>query len=256
MNAVLILFDQMYNKFKRNIIKFFDDRSIEYDKKFVEPIFWKIFNEKYFLIWISNLTNKKLVLDLGCGTGRVIPILLSKNIKIVGVDISKKMLNIAKSKTRKSNVKFILADLEQLPFKNNISDAVVCYGVLQYLQNPFKAIKEISRILKQSGLYFGLETHRSPIRTIYKKLFFLQEWADTEYHNAFSQRQLFVWFDIANMKCSIRETTFLPPKFFDLCFRLNKKLCLFLFKITEDLLSHIPPINEIAGGLVINGVKR
>ncbi|MFQ6057174.1 MAG: hypothetical protein ACE5J3_14480, partial [Methanosarcinales archaeon] len=80
MNAVLILFDQMYNKFKRNIIKFFDDRSIEYDKKFVEPIFWKIFNEKYFLIWISNLTNKKLVLDLGCGTGRVIPILLSKNI--------------------------------------------------------------------------------------------------------------------------------------------------------------------------------
>lgn len=48
----------------------------------------------------------------------------------------------------------IIADIQNLPLKNNCIEAVICRDVLEHVPEPFKAIEEIHRILNKGGLLF------------------------------------------------------------------------------------------------------
>lgn len=95
------------------------------------------------------------VLDLACGTGFV-TLEIAKKLKnsgeVYAVDISKKMLDIAKKKNKYKNIKFIegdiLEEIKKLP--SNYFDSVVCAWALAYT-NPKKLLKEIKRVLKDKG---------------------------------------------------------------------------------------------------------
>ncbi len=91
------------------------------------------------------------VLEIGCGTGRFINSFRRSfvNKKIYGIDISLNMLKTAKNK----NINNILCSTgENLPFKNNIFDAVVgCYYSFRWLDRK-RAYKEINLVLKKDGL--------------------------------------------------------------------------------------------------------
>lgn len=69
---------------------------------------------------VKKITQKikgKKVLDIGCGIGTHSKIFAMKGAKVYGIDISEEMIKIAKS--RSPNCDFRVADMKELPFKNN-----------------------------------------------------------------------------------------------------------------------------------------
>lgn len=48
----------------------------------------------------------------------------------------------------------IIGDIQNLPFKDNSQDAIICIAVLEHVENPFKACEEIHRVLKPGGYCF------------------------------------------------------------------------------------------------------
>ena len=91
-----------------------------------------------------------LVLDAGCGSGEMSAKLLERGFDVRGIDIAEPMIHLAS--TRFGTDRFQVADLESIPFPDGTFDAVVCLGVIEYLQSDDAALCEIRRVLKPSGV--------------------------------------------------------------------------------------------------------
>jgi ubiquinone/menaquinone biosynthesis C-methylase UbiE len=93
------------------------------------------------------------ILDIGCAAGGEIPLLQSQGFRVIGTDISPKMLSYAHHRFAGANdVQFCRADIERLPFVSQSMDHVVCLGVLEYLPDYSAALDEINRVLCPGGL--------------------------------------------------------------------------------------------------------
>jgi ubiquinone/menaquinone biosynthesis C-methylase UbiE len=98
------------------------------------------------------IKNNQTIVDIGCGTGNYLEHLKGLDIKKIGIDGSKVMLDQARKKLLSAETELILADLnKQIPLKNEIADVVICINVLYTLQNPKNLLAEIYRILKYGG---------------------------------------------------------------------------------------------------------
>lgn len=103
------------------------------------------------------------ILDLGSGTSFIAKnlLLLQKNLTISEVDFAEKMLNHWQD--RPKNVTPILADIENLPFKNNqIFDIIFSSFALQWLDNFEQLFAKLNLLLKENGLIiFCLPTEQT-----------------------------------------------------------------------------------------------
>ena len=100
------------------------------------------------------IPDEYVVIDLGTGTGFLLPYLSEIATKVVGIDNSREMLKIAKNnlKTLKiKNVRLKYGCIEKLPVENNFYNAAFANMVLHHSAKPILAIKEIHRILKKNG---------------------------------------------------------------------------------------------------------
>lgn len=96
------------------------------------------------------------VLDVGCGTGVLIPYLLESigpTGRVVGLDYSKNMLRIAREKFPKQtypNVDFVLADV--MAFEtDDLFDIVICYSSFPHFPDKESSIKKMAELLKPRG---------------------------------------------------------------------------------------------------------
>ena len=85
------------------------------------------------------------ILDSGCGPGFVIIELAKKfaECDFVGLDLSKPLLEIAENKNQKEKlterVKFLEADVQDIPFPDNYFDFVININMLHLVEDPVKA---------------------------------------------------------------------------------------------------------------------
>ncbi len=94
------------------------------------------------------------VLDVACGTGAFerLVLLEQPTQQIIGVDLSEKMLEIAREKCRDyPNVSFQQASVTGLPFDDRSFDVVVSASALHYFDDPIVALTEMKRVLKLEG---------------------------------------------------------------------------------------------------------
>lgn len=102
------------------------------------------------------------VLDIGCGTGNFIEMLLnntkdfnSKTIKVVGVDNSKEMLKIARLKSNNDRrVNFIEGDIDKIieTFRPSSYQVIIMSNVLYTIENPSKIFFQIANTLCDGGI--------------------------------------------------------------------------------------------------------
>jgi len=97
------------------------------------------------------------VVDLGSGAGNdafVARAITGEKGKVIGVDMTQKMIDKAKANTEKlnyANVEFRLGDIENLPLASKVADVVVSNCVLNLVPDKSKAFEETFRILKPGG---------------------------------------------------------------------------------------------------------
>jgi SAM-dependent methyltransferase len=98
-----------------------------------------------------------LVLDVATGTGRLPLALLEQPTfqgRIVGVDLSRKMLAIAAEKLRsyRNRVSLLHHPAEHLPFPDDTFDLVTCIEALEFMEHPRAVLREQVRVLRPGGL--------------------------------------------------------------------------------------------------------
>lgn len=133
----------------------------------------KIWRKKLIKQLIS--TNPQKVLDVATGTGDLAFHLLKKHeTEVVAVDISTNMMEIARQKAKKNNitnVSFVEASAENLPFDDNSFDTVmVAFGIRNFADLN-KGLAEMRRVLKTKGKVFILEfskPNKFPLKNLYK----------------------------------------------------------------------------------------
>jgi len=115
-------------------------------------------------------------LDLGCGTGEYTLSLANEGFMVVGGDLSKGMLAVAKSKVKRHRLahKIQLMRLEstKLPLRSKCLDSVTCIAVFDWVPNFHRLLTETGRVLKHQGkLILCVDALWSPYR-IYKNIKF------------------------------------------------------------------------------------
>lgn len=108
----------------------------------------------------GKLREGDVVLDLGSGAG-LDSFLAAKKVgksgKVIGVDMTKEMVDKARSiakKHRYANVEFRLGDIENLPVEDDSVDVVISNCVINLAPDKSKVFKEAYRVLKKGGKMF------------------------------------------------------------------------------------------------------
>lgn len=125
------------------------------------------------LVKLIGKLKPKMILDVATGTADLAIAETKLNPdKIIGVDISEKMLEVGKEKTRQyPNIELVLGDSEHLQFADHTFDAVsVSFGVRNF-ENVTAGLAEMRRVLKTGGKVFILEFSK-PKNWFVRKLYY------------------------------------------------------------------------------------
>lgn len=108
--------------------------------------------------------NPKKILDAGCGEGFTLSRLFELKIgeSLEGIDYSADAIRIGKQVHPHLNIK--RGDIYNLVYKDNSFDLVTCMEVLEHLENPEKALKEVERV---SSKYVLLTVPNEPMFTLF-----------------------------------------------------------------------------------------
>jgi len=101
------------------------------------------------LVELARISSTDSILELGCGPGDVSNQLAKFADRVVGIDFSDNMIQIAKS--RFVDIEFQTADAEQQPFPDNSFDVVVSNYTAHHFARPLQVFEEARRVLKPNG---------------------------------------------------------------------------------------------------------
>lgn len=91
-----------------------------------------------------------LWLDVGCGAGTYTRFIAEQGVSVIGVDYS--MPTVIKARTRsRTDIKFVVSDVRNLPFSPRLFDGVLCFGVLQALADNKEALLELVGLVRPGG---------------------------------------------------------------------------------------------------------
>ena len=163
---------------KLQVAKMFDNIAKSYDflnhsLSFGMDFYWRIKA-------ISTLTNNpKKILDVATGTADfAIAATKMKEVQIIGIDISEKMLEIGKNKIKQKGlgnlIKLQLADSENLPFESGSFDGITAGFGVRNFENLQLGLSEMCRVLEEDGIAVILEPSKPkafPVKQIYSAYF-------------------------------------------------------------------------------------
>jgi ubiquinone/menaquinone biosynthesis C-methylase UbiE len=118
-------------------------------------------NSPAFFNLVGSVRGKQ-VLDLACGEGSNTRILAKKGARVVGVDFSKRMIELARQTERKEKlgVKYYVSDAAHLKgFRGDYFDIVTCFMALMDVEDYEGAIREVARVMKKRGRFIFSITH-------------------------------------------------------------------------------------------------
>jgi len=126
-------------------------------------------------------TSRDKILDAGCGTGYLLDFVTPTQATGIGVDVSIDAIRVASSSFPR--LSFQVSRLESLPFASLYFDKILCFNVIEHINNQEKAMKELIRVLKPGGtLVIGTNIRDS----LSWKLFTLLYGGDTTHTREFS----------------------------------------------------------------------
>ena len=83
--------------------------------------------------------------------------LFSNNINFVAVDILRR--NVKASKLLEKRHNYLVANLNNLPFREDIFDGVLCVDVIEHVDNKIAVFDEFARVTRKSGFFVGCSSN-------------------------------------------------------------------------------------------------
>jgi len=152
-------------KITNNLIKEHD----YYNKNFFKRLA-KIYDYAEFLIShirkevVAKVSDKNAkILDVACGTGNQSVAFAKKRFSVIGIDLSKDMLRLAKTKVKSEyNLNFIYRDAIKIPYKKSTFDvSTISFGLHDMPEEiAIKILKEMKRVTKDNGQTLIVDYHK------------------------------------------------------------------------------------------------
>ena len=139
---------------------FFDSVAGRLGKDYIPGKSWKSLAEA-----LLRLVPPMVIADLGAGEGSSALLLSQRAVRVIAVDSSAKMIEVAREQALRhgvKNVDYRLGDMEELPIKTATVDLVFFSQSLHHALHPARALSEASRILRAGGriVILDLVKHR------------------------------------------------------------------------------------------------
>lgn len=135
---------------------YYGEKSSGYDNA-LDIMYFKIYDAitwKYLEPYIPS-SSDALILDACGGTGRWSLRMAKKGCRVILLDISEAMLNIAKEKVEKEGLQHRIiiekGDIRKLKYADETFDMILCEHTLFLFDEPDVAVKEIARVLKKGA---------------------------------------------------------------------------------------------------------
>ena len=123
------------------------------------------------LVRLAAPSSGMLALDLATGTGDIAFLLHDREVRTVGLDVTRRMIDLAKAKRPGSTVPaFLVGDMMALPFPAASFDVVTTGYGLRNVPDLATAVDEMYRVLRQGGQALSLDFNRpaqGAVRTVY-----------------------------------------------------------------------------------------
>lgn len=139
------------HQLEKNSINQFTRWADNYDNPFTSITFQQTNSQ---IIKLFNPNPNSSLLDVGCGSGILIQKLLAlkRNMQLYGLDITPRMVEVAKRKFRNDpNVEITLGSAIKMPYEDNSFDFVTCASSFHHHPDPLLSVKEMVRVLKPGG---------------------------------------------------------------------------------------------------------
>lgn len=94
------------------------------------------------------------VLDVGCGSGVLVPYLLERisgQGMIYELDYAERMIQVNQQIHRDGRVRFIVADVAGMPLEKGTCDVVMCFACFPHIHDKKAALEAMTAVLKQNG---------------------------------------------------------------------------------------------------------
>ena len=101
-------------------------------------------------LWQGHEPAEGQWLDIGCGAGTYTRMLHAQGVEVLGVDYSSPSLAKAKARSAAS-IPWLAADIHRLPLPDGSASGILCFGVMQALAEPQRALAELGRVLQTGG---------------------------------------------------------------------------------------------------------
>ena len=113
-------------------------------------------SDEYLPFIRKSIGNRELTIEVGAGSGNMIPFLLESTDKILAIDNSREMLGRAHkfltAHKITERVELRLGDAEHLPSADSMADAAFIHMLLHHSGNPRQTVEEAFRVLKPGGI--------------------------------------------------------------------------------------------------------
>jgi len=106
-----------------------------------------------------ELRGDEIVLDFGCGSGRISYWVAPKVNRVLGLEVTPEMIDLAERNRTSENVEFILYDGIHFPVLSSLSDLVLSVGVLQTMgvESLKETVSQLMGYLKSGGKMVFIE---------------------------------------------------------------------------------------------------
>ena len=128
--------------------------------------------------WVSDKLDDKKDLDVGCGAGRFVEIALKAGACVVALDLSRAVDACRKNFKDVQTLDVVQGSIYDMPFSKRSFDYVYSIGVIQHTPDPWRSVREITRMVRpgwQIGLWIYERSWRSYFGTVGFK-YLLRPW--------------------------------------------------------------------------------
>lgn len=101
----------------------------------------------------KHYADNKKVLDIGCGEGYGTYYLAEFATEAIGIDYDEAIINYAKNKHTRQNLRFLVFDIRQLCELNNKFDFICSFQVIEHLREPDIFLTNIKNLLEKNGVF-------------------------------------------------------------------------------------------------------